>query len=80
MHVEGVLASTWTSSGTTFNFESIDLSGYSGQYITITGVLADVEWLSIVEVSGRTVLSWLRSSTDHPMSEASCCAMCFVLL
>lgn len=63
VHVGGFLAATWTSSGTTFDFESIDLSGYSGQYITVTGVLADVEWLSIVEVrsSRTTVPVQLRS-------------------
>ena len=55
VHVEGVLVITWTSSGTTLNFESIDLSGYSGQYITITGVLGDFEWLSIVEVRGTLI-------------------------
>eukprot|EP00752_Nemacystus_decipiens_P014962 g13321.t1 len=49
VHVGGVLATTWTSSGTTINFESIDLVGYSGRYITITGILVDDEWLSIVE-------------------------------
>ncbi|CAM9688722.1 unnamed protein product [Scytosiphon promiscuus] len=47
--VDGILATTWSSSGTTADFESIDLSGYSGQDITITGILADSEWLSIVE-------------------------------
>ncbi|CAM9688654.1 unnamed protein product [Scytosiphon promiscuus] len=47
--IDGTLATTWTSSGTTADFESIDLSGYSGQIITITGVLDDSEWISIVE-------------------------------
>lgn len=68
MHVEGVLATTWTSSGTTFDFESIDLSGYSGQYITLTGVLADVEWLSIVEVSSFT-MSYNVPSCSTPEGE-----------
>eukprot|EP00903_Cladosiphon_okamuranus_P018634 g17151.t1 len=49
VRVGGVLVTTWTSSGTTTDFESIDLSGYSGQHITITGVLDEMEWLSIVE-------------------------------
>eukprot|EP00752_Nemacystus_decipiens_P007213 g6456.t1 len=47
--VDGVVVTTWTSSGTTADFESVDLSGQSGQAITVTGVLADMEWLSIVE-------------------------------
>ncbi|CAM9160433.1 unnamed protein product [Ectocarpus sp. 4 AP-2014] len=47
--VDGSLATTWTSSGTTDGFESIDLSGYSGQDITVTGVLDNSEWLSIKE-------------------------------
>lgn len=51
MRVDSTLVTTWTSSGTTVNFEGIELSGYSGQHVTITGVLADMEWLSIVEVS-----------------------------
>ncbi|CAM9688793.1 unnamed protein product, partial [Scytosiphon promiscuus] len=34
--VDGALATTWTSSGTTSDFETIDLSGYYGQDITIT--------------------------------------------
>ena len=55
VHVDGALTTTWTSSGDTFDFESIDLSGSSGQYVVVTGVLADVEWLSIVEV-GSAVL------------------------
>lgn len=49
--VDGAVVTTWSSSGTTTDFETVDLSGHSGQDITITGVLADLEWLSIVEVS-----------------------------
>lgn len=48
--IDGAVVATWTSSGTAASFESIDLSGYSGEDITVTGVLADLEWLSIVEV------------------------------
>lgn len=51
--VDGVLITTWTSSGTTDGFEDIDMSGISGRGIEITGVLADSEWLSIIEVGGR---------------------------
>lgn len=47
---DSVRVTTWTSSGTTLNFESIDLLGSSGREITVTGVLADEEWLSITEV------------------------------
>ncbi|CAM9160508.1 unnamed protein product [Ectocarpus sp. 4 AP-2014] len=47
--VDGSLAITWTSSGTTDGFESVDLSGYSGQDVTVTGVLDASEWLSITE-------------------------------
>ena len=51
MYVDDVLVTTWTSSGTTAGFESIDLSGTSGSMIEIVGVLGDSEWLSIIEVS-----------------------------
>ena len=46
-----VLAATWTSSGTTDGFESIDLTGYSGRYLTVMTLPDDSQWLSIVEVS-----------------------------
>eukprot|EP00752_Nemacystus_decipiens_P014959 g13318.t1 len=49
VHVDGVLVTTWTSSGTTAGFEGIDLSGSSGSMIEIVGVLDDSEWLSIIE-------------------------------
>lgn len=48
--VDGEDVTTWTSSGTTLDFESIDLSGNSGQELTITGVLTTSEWISITEV------------------------------
>ena len=57
VYVEGVLATTWSSSGTTTDFESIDLSGYSAQHVTLVGVLAKSEWLSIVEVETRNTWS-----------------------
>ncbi|CAN0452773.1 unnamed protein product, partial [Pylaiella littoralis] len=47
--VDGDLVTTWTSSGTTLDFESIDMSEISGQVITVTGVLDRSEWLSITE-------------------------------
>lgn len=51
VYVDGELITTWTSSGTTDDFESIDLSGTSGELIEVTGILGESEWLSIVEVS-----------------------------
>ncbi|CAN0341712.1 unnamed protein product [Ectocarpus sp. 12 AP-2014] len=47
--VDGVSVTTWTSSGMTSSFESIDISGYSGEVVSITGVQGDREWLSIIE-------------------------------
>lgn len=65
VYVDDALVTTWTSSGTTDGFESIDLSGVSGEVIEVTGVLANSEWLSIVEVSpkrgcsaGEVALGW----------------------
>lgn len=54
--VDDTLALTWTSSGATADFEAIDMSGYSGQDITITGILDTSEWISIVEVKPNHVL------------------------
>ena len=51
VYVGDVLATTWTSSGTTDGFESIDLSGYSGRYLTVMSLADDLQWLSLVEVS-----------------------------
>ncbi|CAM9762380.1 unnamed protein product [Ectocarpus sp. 13 AM-2016] len=48
--VDGALVTTWTSSGTTTEFESVDLSGAYGQVVTISGNnQADSQWLSIIE-------------------------------
>ncbi|CAB1119192.1 unnamed protein product [Ectocarpus sp. CCAP 1310/34] len=48
--VDGALVTTWTSSGTTTEFESVDLSGAYGQVVTISGSnQADSQWLSIIE-------------------------------
>lgn len=58
MYVDDELATTWTSSGTTDDFESIDISDMSGEVIEIKGVLADSEWLSIIEVSGNRFPHW----------------------
>ena len=63
VYVDGALITTWTSSGTTEDFESINLSWASGQVIELTGVLADTEWLSIIEVSVASHELALMSST-----------------
>ncbi|CAN0239919.1 unnamed protein product [Ectocarpus sp. 12 AP-2014] len=47
--VDGVPVTTWTSTGMTSSFESIDISGYSGEVVSITGDQGDREWLSIIE-------------------------------
>lgn len=52
--VDGTLVRTWQSSGTTDDFEVVDLTGnegVSGQVVQITGELQQSEWLSIIEVS-----------------------------
>lgn len=64
--VDGTLVRTWESSGTTDDFEVVDLTGndggllgnlasfgVSGQVVQITGDLEPNEWLSIVEVQGK---------------------------
>lgn len=57
IYVDGALVTTFTTSGTSNFFEVVYLSGVSGQVVTIEGVLADSEWLSIVEV-GTVYLFW----------------------
>eukprot|EP00752_Nemacystus_decipiens_P013409 g11873.t1 len=49
VYVDGVLVTTWTSSGTTDSFENISMSGSTGQVVEVTGVLGAFEWLSIIE-------------------------------
>lgn len=64
--VDGTLVRTWESSGTTDEFEVVDLTGndgalegnlasvgVSGQVVQITGQLGENEWVSIVEVSAK---------------------------
>ena len=53
--VDGQKIITWTSSGTTTDFETVEL-GITGQTVELQGVLADSEWLSIVEVRGFTLV------------------------
>lgn len=50
VYVDDALVTTYTSSGETSLFEIIDITG-PGRVITVTGVLADDEWFSILEVS-----------------------------
>lgn len=51
VYIDGILITTWTSSGTTTLFEGVDLSGSNpGQAVELRGVLADSDWLSISEV------------------------------
>ncbi|CAM9557128.1 unnamed protein product [Hapterophycus canaliculatus] len=50
IYVDGNLVTTYSTSGTTNFFGVVYLSGMTGQVVTIEGVLADSEWLSIVEV------------------------------
>ena len=50
VYVDGVLQTTWTSSGTTTAFENIQLAANGGQEVEIRGVLAGSEWISIAEV------------------------------
>lgn len=57
VYVDAEFVTTWTSSGTTDDFESIDLSGTPGKVIQVTGVLGQSEWLSIVEVCVYVALS-----------------------
>eukprot|EP00752_Nemacystus_decipiens_P014961 g13320.t1 len=71
VYVDDVLATTWTSSGTTFHFESIDLSGYSGRQIVITGIQADLEWLSIVETEIMVLSDGTSPSPPSPTTTTS---------
>ena len=50
IYVDGVIVTTWTSSGTTSDFETVTL-GVTGSTIELRGVLGNSEFLSILEVS-----------------------------
>ena len=52
IYVDGVFATSWTSSGTTLDYEAIAL-GVTSNSIEFRGVLDDSEWLSIMEVRSR---------------------------
>ena len=49
VYVDGVKATTWTSSGSTAGFENVEL-GVAGQSVELRAVLGDSEWISITEV------------------------------
>ena len=49
IYVDGVIVTTWTSSGVTLDFETVTL-GVTGTSIEFRGVLEDSVWLSIMEV------------------------------
>lgn len=50
--IDDELITTWTSSGTTTDFETIEIGSVPGKIVELRGVLADDEWLSISEVGG----------------------------
>ena len=52
VYVDDVMVTSWASSGTTTDFENVDI-GVAGQTVELRGVLADSEWLSISEVRLR---------------------------
>ena len=71
VYVDDVLAATWTSSGDTPGFESIDLSGSSGFVVVVTAVLADMEWIGINEVGSEFhpfMLAFRRATTTVVLS------------
>lgn len=49
IYVDDELITTWSSSGTTTDLEGIDFDAV-GETVELRGVLADSEWLSILEV------------------------------
>lgn len=67
VYVDSTLLTNWTSSGTTDDLETIDLSGSSGQEITIMGILADSEWLNITEVQICVPISLLEGVSVNLM-------------
>lgn len=75
VYVDGALVTTWTSSGTTIAPESILFTETSGQVVELTGVLADSEWLSIIEVRylnecGSDIRRWKLSRSPAELPHA----------
>lgn len=62
IYVDGDMTTSWTSSGTTSGFETVDL-GFAGKTIDLIGVLTDSEWLSIMEV--RTAVRYIEWRSIH---------------
>lgn len=78
MYVDGTKIRTWTSSGKTGDFESIDLTGndgqlmvstsfsVSGQVLKLSGSRAASEWISILEVRGVGLpIAWKRKGSSY---------------
>ncbi|CAN0405209.1 unnamed protein product, partial [Ascophyllum nodosum] len=70
VYVDGALITTWTSSGTTDGFESVNLSWASGQVIELTGVLANTEWFSIIETKIMVISGEITPPTPTPTLES----------
>lgn len=49
VYIDGVKATSWTSSGTTAAFETVDITG-AAETIELRAVVADTVWVSIMEV------------------------------
>lgn len=56
IYVDGVIFTTWTSSGTTSGFETVEM-GVQGQIIELHGILGDREWISVIEVCHYNTIS-----------------------
>lgn len=77
VRVDGVMVTTWTSSGATLDFENtiedvfeLGSVGVKGQVVELTGVIADSEWLSITEVCA--VAWWrIRAWFDRALGDLS---------
>lgn len=68
IYVDGVMQTEWTSSGTTAGFENVDID-VSGEVVELRGVLADSEWISIMEVGAERTPGakpfFLMFTVDH---------------
>lgn len=63
IYVDDVMATSWTSSGTTAAFENVEL-GVTGATIELRGVLEGSEWLSIMEVSATIFVAPISGLTQ----------------
>lgn len=86
--VDGALVRTWESSGTTDDFEVVDLTGndggllgnlasfgVSGRVVQIAGELGPDEWLSIVEVGLCQLFTYIITMYFflHPPTNSARC-------